>query len=141
MTAKEYLSQLRYVDGLINSKLEQITRLRELATKATSTLSDMPKSDSPDLQPMESIVVKLVDLQDDTNAEIDKLVDLKQEAADVLQSIRKPAYRILLEMRYFNFLPWSEIAEAIGCDTRSAYREHKRALKAADCVLREKGIR
>ena len=140
MTAKEYLSQLRYVDGLINSKLEQITRLRELATKATSTLSDLPKSDSPDLQPMESIVVKLVDLQDDTNAEVDRLVDLKREAAEVIQAVRNPEYKALLEMRYFNFMPWSAIAGANNCDVRSAYRDHKRALRAVDSILQHMGI-
>ena len=42
MTAKEYLSQVLYIDQRINCKLEQVMRLRENATKATATLSDMP---------------------------------------------------------------------------------------------------
>ena len=45
MTAKEYLSQVLYIDQRINCKLEQVMRLRENATKATATLSDMPHSD------------------------------------------------------------------------------------------------
>ena len=44
MTAKEYLSQAYKIDNDINSKLEQVTSLRDLATKATSTISDMPGS-------------------------------------------------------------------------------------------------
>ena len=42
--AKEYLKQAFYLDKRINSKLEQVESLNALATKATSTLSDMPKS-------------------------------------------------------------------------------------------------
>ena len=40
MTTKEYLAQAYRINQRINSKLEQIVSLRELATKATSTLSD-----------------------------------------------------------------------------------------------------
>ena len=40
MTAKEYLSQAYKIDNDINSKLEQVASLRDLATKATSTISD-----------------------------------------------------------------------------------------------------
>ena len=41
MMAKEYLSQVLYIDQRINCKLEQVMRLRENATKATATLSDI----------------------------------------------------------------------------------------------------
>ena len=47
MNAKEYLSQAMYIDQRINSKLEQVTRLRENVTNCTATLSDMPRPDSP----------------------------------------------------------------------------------------------
>lgn len=44
MTAKEYLSQARYLDNRIKSKLLQIDSLNELATRCTPSYSDMPKS-------------------------------------------------------------------------------------------------
>lgn len=42
MKIKEYLGQAYRIDNRINSKLEQISSLHDLATKATSTISDMP---------------------------------------------------------------------------------------------------
>ena len=42
MTAKEYLGQAYRLDQRINSKLEQVLSLRDLTTKATATMSDMP---------------------------------------------------------------------------------------------------
>lgn len=42
MTAKEYLGQARFLDMRINSKIQQVASLNELATKCTATISDMP---------------------------------------------------------------------------------------------------
>ena len=76
MTAREYLTQARMIDSRINSKLMELQRARELATKATGLVSDMPRNPSPDLQQMESRVVKIVDLEREINAEIDHLCSL-----------------------------------------------------------------
>ena len=54
MNAKEYLSQVMHIDQRINSKLEQVVKLRESATKATATLSDMPRPDTHSMQTMTS---------------------------------------------------------------------------------------
>ncbi|MEF9879097.1 MAG: hypothetical protein RR975_06670 [Clostridia bacterium] len=80
MTAKEYLMQVRFIDRLIDSKLEQAAQLKATATKATATLSDMPRSDSPDLQSMETNIIKMIDLEREINRDVDRLVDLKKEA-------------------------------------------------------------
>ena len=42
MTAREYLSQAYRLDQRINSKIEQLSTLNDLATKATSVMSGMP---------------------------------------------------------------------------------------------------
>ena len=70
MTAKEYLQQGYRLDQRINSKIAQVTTLRELATKATSTLSDMPGSATPNTHRMEDIIVKMVDLETEINSDI-----------------------------------------------------------------------
>ena len=50
MTAKEYLLQAHYLDERITSKTQQIASLNELATRCTSTISDMPKSPNNNAQ-------------------------------------------------------------------------------------------
>ena len=75
MTAKEYLSQARFLDNRINSKIQQVSSLNELATKCTATISDMPKSQSISNSRLEDTVVKIVDLQEEINRDIDRLVD------------------------------------------------------------------
>ena len=119
MDAKAYLSQAFRIDQRINSKLEQIMSLRELATKATTTLIDVPSSSTRNEHPTESIIVKIVDLEKEINADIDKLVDLKREIVKVIRTIKNAEYQTLLELRYLCFKKWEQIAVDMGlvCST------------------------
>ncbi len=119
MTAKEYFSQIRLIDCSIDSKLEQLTQLRSTATKATVTLSNMPRSDSPNVQQMESAIVKIVDLERTITDSIDKLVDLKAEAVQLIGCLGVPEQRLVLELRYLGYETWSGIAEnwVLACAT------------------------
>lgn len=105
MTAKEYLEQAYRIDQRINSKLEQVESLRELSKKAAATLTDMPGG-SRNVHAKENIIVKIIDLENEINADIDKLVDLKREIVSVIRSVKNPEYQMLLEQRYLCFKPW-----------------------------------
>ena len=129
MTVKEYLSQAYRIDQRINSKLEQVTRLRENAANCTATLSDMPRPDSPNKQRMEETICKIVDLEREINADIDRLVDLKAEARKAINAVSDPVQQLILELRYLCYKPWLEIAETIGYSEATVYRLHGEALK------------
>lgn len=129
MNAKEYLSQAMYIDQRIDSKLEQIMKLRESATKATATLSDMPRPDSPNVQLMEETIVKIVDLEREINRDIDALVDLKAEARKVISKLDNPEQQLILEMRYLCYKSWAEIAEDLSFSESNVYKIHGEALK------------
>ena len=129
MNAKEYLSQAMYIDQRIDSKLEQIMKLRESATKATATLSDMPRPDSPNVQSMEETIVKIIDLEREINRDIDALVDLKAEARKVISKLDNPEQQLILEMRYLCYKSWAEIAEDLSFSESNVYKIHGEALK------------
>ena len=129
MDAKTYLSQAYRIDQRINSKLEQIVSLRELATKATSTLSDMPSSGTRNIHPMESIITKMVDLEEEINIDIDTLVDLKREFVTIIKKINNPEYQTLLELRYLCFKTCEQIAVDMGYSVQHIFRIHDKALK------------
>lgn len=129
MTAKEYLSQAHRIDQRINAKLEQVMALRALATKATSTLSDMPRAESPNVCRMEDIIIKIVDSENEINAEIDRLVDLKREMRGVIGAVSQPDYQTLLELRYLCFKTWEQIAVSMGYSIQHIYRIHELALR------------
>ena len=136
MTAKQYLKQARYLDERINTKIAQVSSLHDLATKATSTLSDMPGSPTRNTHRMEDIIIKILMLENEINADIDHLVDLKDEILSVIKAVDDEECRLLLEKRYLNFEQWEDIAAEMCTGVKNIYRLHDKALKML--VLPEK---
>ena len=129
MTAKEYLSQARYLDARINSKIKQVDRLNDLATSATSVLTGMPHNPSGSISRMADTIAKIIDLQDEINHDIDTLVDLKSEIAEVIKAIPDVEQQTILEQRYLCFMPWEKIAVELQFTPRHIFRLHDEALK------------
>ena len=129
MTAKEYLSQARYLDARINTKIKQLEALNTLATSATYVLTGMPHSPNKATSKMADIVDKIVDLQAEINRDIDALVDLKGEMRSKLEMVPAEDYKAILEMRYLCFMSWEQIASNLGLSVPYTYKLHDRALK------------
>ncbi len=136
MTAKEYLGKAYRLDQRINSKLDQVASLNELATKATSTLSDMPKNPNKASSTMENTICKIIDLQDEINKDIDRLVDLKTEIVTTIKNIENKEYQTLLEKRYLCFDTWEQIAVDMNYSIRWVHNIHGKALKELSKVIK-----
>ena len=128
MTAKEYLGQAYRLDQRINSKLEQVAALNDLATKATSTLTGMPRNPNRATSMMADAIAKIIDLQAEINNDIDRLVDLKREIVGLIKKINNTEYQTLLEKRYLCFETWEQIAVDMGYNVRHVYRIHDEAV-------------
>ena len=127
MNAKEYLGQAYRLDQRINSKLEQVASLNELATKCTSTLTGMPRNPNRGTSTMADAVGKIVDLQAEINRDIDRLVDLKREMVTVIKAVNNTEYQTLLELRYLCFRTWEQIAVDMGYSIQHIYRLREKA--------------
>lgn len=135
MNAKEYLSQAFNLDQRINSKLEQVAMLRDLAVKTTSVMQTDKVQGTKQRSPMENALVKLMSLEEEINADIDQLIDLKRDLSNLIAEIESPSYRLLLELRYLGGSTWEEVAAVMGYDVRWTYRLHRKALKEANKLL------
>ncbi|NLM06785.1 MAG: DUF1492 domain-containing protein [Tissierellia bacterium] len=127
MTAKEYLGQAYRLDQRINSKLEQVASLSDLATKVTTTISDVPKNPNHSTSYMADSIVKIVDLQAEINRDIDCLVDLKREIVRVIKAVDNIEYQTLLEKRYLCFETWEQIAVDMNYSIQHIYRLRDKA--------------
>ena len=135
MTAKEYLQQARFLDARINSKIQQISSLNELATRCTSTISDMPRNPNQGGSRMADAICKIVDLQDELNRDINELVDLKRGIMDVIKAIPNTEYQTILEKRYLCFITWEQIAVDLSYSIQHTYRMHDAALSEVERIL------
>ena len=73
MTPKEYLSQYRLIDVRVKAKLEQVERLREIATKVSPSQSDGGHSGGTSDR-VGIIVAKICDAEAEMNAEIIRML-------------------------------------------------------------------
>jgi RNA polymerase sigma factor (sigma-70 family) len=131
MTAKQYLRQAYRLNELINSDLSELEQLRLLSTSVSSpNLSGMPSSGTRKTEPaFARCIQKIIDLEKEVNEEIDRFVDLKKEIRDVINDVESPNERLLLRLRYIEFLTWEQIAEQMSYSVVQVHRIHADALQ------------
>lgn len=136
--AKAYLSRIRLYDTHINNKLEELQRIRNLATKITTTLKSDVVSTSGNMDKIGDAVAKIVDLEAEINQAIDEYVDLKREVSAVINQITDSDLLDVLQKRYLLYEPWEQIACEMGYTYRNICYLHGKALQAVSDLLAEK---
>ena len=139
MNAKEYLGQAYWLDKRINNKLSLVMSLREMTTRTTGIMSGDVVSHTRNVHSMQDAISKLVDLENDINADIDRLADLKHDIIGIIGQVREPACQVVLEYRYLCYNSWEEIADKMQMHIRSVFRLHGRGMKAVEVILKKKG--
>jgi DNA-directed RNA polymerase specialized sigma subunit len=131
MTTKQYLRQAYRLNELIQSDLEELDQLKALSTSISSpNLSGMPHSASrPTEAPFTKCIMKIVDLEKIINDEIDRFVDLKKEVRETINTVQAPNERLVLKLRYIEFLKWEAVAAKMNLSLKQVHRIHGDALQ------------
>ena len=140
MTTKEYFSQTLTLNKRIKSKLDHLAVIRELVSKATSTMSDMPPCESRDVHQMEEAICRMVDLEKEVDADVERLVNLRLEQVRIISEIEKPLYQLILEQRYLCCHSWDYISEELEYDQRYLLRLNNEALMAAEELMQKRNF-
>lgn len=133
MAAKDELKEIRKIDVLINTKLDELQTAKTLAEKVTTTYSDMPRGGNISDKVCDN-VVKIVMLQHEINAHIDDLVDRKHEAIRKISMINEVDRRVVLSLRYLANKSWEEIADKLDKTIQWVHVLHGRALQDYDNI-------
>lgn len=138
MKARDFLSQAYRIDQRINSKLEQVDSLNLLATKATSTLTGMPKNPNHATSTMADAVCEIIDIKNNLNDDLAKLLKCKISIIQIIQGVNNTEYRLILEKRYLSYQPWEDIAYDLNYSVSWVLKLHRKALRAVDAVIARK---
>ena len=103
--------------------------LRALAEKASTTLTHAPNNGARNIHRMEDVIMKMTELDNEINVDIDKLVVLKADIISAIKGLSKPNHRIVLELRYLTYKTWSEIAAIMCYNKDYIFTIHKLALR------------
>ena len=127
MTAKEYLRQLKTLDCLIKAKELEKERLMALAGKVSVSLSEKVQGGSGGS--MEDTVIKATELGEQINADIDKLVGLKDEARGLIDKLDNNNFKTILSMYYISNVAFRQIAKHMNYSIGGVFKMHGYALK------------
>lgn len=122
---KDFLQQARNLDAKIDNKIALLESLNCLATKATQTFSDMPHSPNRNNSSLENTIIKIIDLQNEINADIDRLVDLKQLITSTIEELPNTTAQIIFMKRYLKYMTWEQIADSLSFSVKHVQRLHK----------------
>ena len=129
MTAKEYLRQAYRLDQKINSDLEEMAALREMAASVSSPqLTERVQTSRNTDAPFVRCIEKIMDLEHRINQEVDLLVDLKDEIRAVITTVEDTDERMVLKYRYVHNYTWEQIGNELHADSRTVRRWHGKAL-------------
>lgn len=112
MTVDEYVAERRHLDKVIQCKLEEIAELEALAMKVSPSSGHGDTGKVSDK--VGKTVAKIVDLEAEINAHIDRLVDMKSDLMKKIDALSDPMRRVILERKYILNNTIEVIAEKTG---------------------------
>lgn len=126
MNTKEFLEQAMYLDADIDAKVAELSSLRQLSMRISSSRTDEHVQHSALTEaPFAKWVERIVDKEKEIDEEIDRLVAAKLEISSFIDKVESPEWRGILRSRYMLCQPWKEIADKMGCSLSSIMRKHK----------------
>ena len=131
MQAKDYLKQAYRLNELIQSNKSELDELRVLSESVSGIdLTKEPSSRSPSGDAgFAKIVMKIIDLEKAINDDINELLSLKLEIRTTINTVKDNDEKLLLKLRYLNFMTWENICDEMSVSVRTAHRIHADALK------------
>lgn len=128
MTKKEFLNQYRNAEREIAIKMDEIIRLREMATKVTQVLTPDKVKGGMENRREESIA-KIVDMEKEIGASIDDLKKIREQVERAINAIPNANQRDVLRLRYLNGKTWEQIAVQLEFSYQWVCKLHGRALQ------------
>ena len=129
MTTKQYLSQIGRYERMIDDKLTELYRLRQIASSISISVSDDKIMSSGSQDKMGDAVAKIVDLEKSVGDTITKYTETRQKI--IMQIDNMPdinVYSVLFN-RYVANKSFEKIADSIGYSVRQTIRIHGIALQ------------
>lgn len=137
MNAKDYLLQIQKLDKLIENKLQEVAHWKAVATGTTVCSEGDRVQSSGSKQKMADAICRYMQMEDEINAAIDRLVDTKQEIIETIEMLSIDEYDLLHKI-YVQKKELYEAAMEMDRSYRWATSVHGRALANVQKILNER---
>ena len=124
----KYLKRYINLDREIERKLEEVARLRSKLTRVTEVFTAEPRGGGSIYGKTEEILAKIVDLEKEIDADIDRLISIRDNIKAIIEAVEDDRERLLLQYRYLDGRTFEEIAVQMNYSWRQIHRLHSQAL-------------
>ncbi len=130
MQVETYLRQGLLLDKRINYHLKKLEEMRadvcNIAAPAIGRekVKTSPSGDAPFVKAL----IRVEDMQQQINHEIDVLVDLKEQINSVIQQVDREEYRMLLVLKYREGMTSEQIGKMFNVTRSTITRWHREAI-------------
>lgn len=132
MKVKDFLKKIVTIDDMIDIKVNEVAKLRALIdVGAVRYDKDKVMGGSQDDKMLDT-VIKIVELEDEINADIDKMIEWKRFANEMIESLDDDREKVILYKRYFEKKSFEQISVDTNYSWRQVHRLHGRALVVLD---------
>lgn len=129
MTPKQYLQRIEKLDRLIQNKLEEASRLRDMITNISTYKNGVKAQIAGGQDKIGSAIARIVDLEREIDKLVDKYVDERDIIAGQIEQLEDPDMYHVLAARYINHKTFKEIAIEMDRHEDSIYKIHGKALQ------------
>lgn len=127
---KQVLMKYQTADKRINDLIEEKERLKAMLERTTPTYSLTSGGNNNDK--LSNGVAKLIELENEINAEIEALYKSRLQIAAAMDKLPDENAKRVLYLRYIQGYRWERVALEMNYDTRWVYRLHGKALYQLD---------
>jgi RNA polymerase sigma factor (sigma-70 family) len=131
MTNKDkikYLKRYVWLNKKIDRKYAEIERWRTMLGKVTAQYTSQPKGGGSIYGKTEEILAKTVDLEKEIDADVDRLISIRDNIKAIIEAVEDDREKLLLQYRYLDGRTFEEIAVQMNYSWRQIHRLHSRAL-------------
>ncbi len=137
MSAKAYLSKLKWMDTCIDQKLQDRDALRSRLVSIGSTSNQERVQTTVQCDRIVKIIVDLDEMEQEINQEIDNFVAQKHTIINQIQGLRNEMFVKLLYKKYVKYKRLEQIAVEMNYSYNRVRHSHIDALKAFERMYAE----
>ena len=130
MKVETYLKQGRLLDQRINYHLKKLSELRSAACTISSPAlrQDKVQTSRSGDAPFVQALMRVEEMQEQINREIDVLVDLREQINEVIHQVDSDELQMLLIYKYLEGYTSEKIGTLLEVDKSTINRWHRKAI-------------
>ena len=126
--AKDYFAQIRKTDRLIQRLKGTVATLRSGLTSQSYELKPDKVQSSGAKNPLESTMIKILDLERQITARIDELATMRNDTFSMIKNVPDLDQQNILIGRYIQLKNWDDIAAELSFSPKWVLKLHGKAL-------------